>query len=421
MKKSRFTEEQVFEGFRQACSADAGALWGVSLLSPVLLVDRESREAVASHPDPEGHLKPEGTVFVGQIPLDILIANTAKDWAGMRWVMIVWQTLPDDPRAAVRLLAHEAFHRVQEQLGFPGPDTTEINAHLDDLEGRYWLQLEWLALAKALGASGETRRSAVIDALLFRHVRRALYPRAGVEERAMEMHEGLAEYTGVKLAEIAASDVAQETADGSTRFSSFVQSFAYVSGPAYGLLLDAGDEDWRAKLSVSHDLGCLLQDALGVEVPAEARHAACLRARAYGSDELWKRELIRREQREAQLAKYRARLVDGPVLILPFAGGVRYSYDPEHVVPVNDAGTVFPTIRLVAPWGTLEVTEGGILVDPGWQTARVSAPTSVLEDRIVGEGWRLDLAPGWVVRPTQPPGHWLVRTRRLATEPGTQV
>jgi len=408
---------QVFEEFRQACRADNGALWGVPLLAPVLLVDRETREAVASQPDPEGHLRPEGAAFVGYVPSEIPIANTVLDWAGMRWVMIMRQSLPDHSRAAVRLLAHEAFHCVQE-LGFPWPDTTEINAHLDDLEGRYWLQLEWSALAKALSASGEPRRRAVADALLFRRVRRALYPHAAVEERVMEMHEGLAEYTGVKFAGLAEPEVARETQDGPARFSSFVQSFAYVSGPAYGLLLDAADEGWRAELTPSRDLGCLLQDALGVEIPAEPRRITFRRARAYGGAELRKRELARRKRREAGLASYRARLVQGPVLVLPLAGGVRYSYDPAQLVPLGEEGTVFPTILLTAPWGTLEVTEAGILVDPGWQTARVSVPTVVREDQTAGEGWRLDLAPGWRVRPAQPPGHWELAREELPREPG---
>ena len=87
-----------------------------------------------------------------------------------------------------------------------------------------------------------------------------------------------------------------------------MQSFAYISGPAYGLLLDAAGEHWRLELTPSQDLGCLLQDALGVEVPAEPRRIAVRRARAYGCAELRKRERARRERREAQLASYRARL-----------------------------------------------------------------------------------------------------------------
>ncbi|MCI2425238.1 hypothetical protein LM599_04450 [Candidatus Acetothermia bacterium] len=397
---------QVFDQFSRACSAEAGALWGISLLAPVILVDRETREVVASHSGPEGQLSPEESLFVGHIPADLPIANTALDWAGMRWVMIVWQLLPDDPRDAVWLLAHEAFHWAQERLGFPSPNTTEINAHLDDLEGRYWIQLEWLALAKAVAASGVPRRRAVADALLFRHLRRALYPLAAVEERVMEMHEGLAEYTGVKLAGIAESDVAQETENGPTRFPSFMQSFAYISGPAYGLLLDAANEGWRAEVKSSNDLGCLLQNALKIEIPTDAHRAARLRARRYKGDELWQRELTRKEQQETQLAEYRARLVDGPVLVLPLAGGVRYSYDPRLVIPLKEAGTVFPVIRVIAPWGTLEMTEGGLLVDSGWETVRVPAPTVVSEEKVGGDGWKLHLASGWVVRRAEHPDHW---------------
>jgi hypothetical protein len=386
----------------------------------VIVVDRELREAVASHPDREGRLTPMGTLFVGRVPPDLPIANTAQDWAGVRWVMIVGQMLPDDPRAAVELLAHEAFHRAQDQLGFPCPTTTELNAHLDDREGRYWLQLEWLALAKALRASGEHRRRAVADALLFRHVRRGLYPRSATEERAMEMHEGLAEYTGVKLAGIPEPDVAREIEDGPEHFPSFVQSFAYVSGPAYGLLLDAANERWRAGLAPSDDLGCLLRDALGMKIPETNRRTARLRARAYGGDALWKRESARQEEREARLSEYRARLVDGPVVVLPLAGGVRFSYDPSRTVPLGEAGTVYPTICLIAPWGTLEVTEGGLLVDPGWETARVPAPTVAAEGLIAGNGWKLDLAPGWVIQPTGRPGDWaVVRSENLAPEAET--
>jgi hypothetical protein len=410
---------QVFEEFSRACRADGGALWGISLDTPVVVVDRESREAVASHPDPEGQLTPTGTLFVGCVPPDLPIANTALDWAGVRWVMIVWQALPDDPQAAVQLLAHEAFHRAQEHLGFPCPTTTELNAHLDDLEGRYWLQLEWLALAKALRASGEPRRRAVADALLFRQVRRRLYSRSSTEERMIEMHEGLAEYTGVKLAGIAESDVARETDDGPERFPSFVQSFAYVSGPAYGLLLDAASERWRAGLAPSDDLGCLLRDALGMKIPEANRRTARFRARAYGGDALWKRESARQEEREARLSEYRARLVDGPVLVLPLAGGVRYSYDPSRTVPLGETGTVYPTICLIASWGTLEVTGGGLLVDSGWETACVPAPTAAGDGPIAGAGWKLHLAPGWVIQPTGRPGDWaVVRSENLATEPG---
>ena len=43
-----------------------------------------------------------------------------------------------------RLMMHEMWHRIQPQLGLPArPGGSE---HLDTVEGRYWMQLEWRAV-----------------------------------------------------------------------------------------------------------------------------------------------------------------------------------------------------------------------------------------------------------------------------------
>ena len=68
------------------------------------------------------------------------------------------------------------------------------------LDGRYWLRLEWRALARALRESGEQRDLAVRDALAFRQARRMLYPASVESERGQEITEGLAAYTGTVLA-----------------------------------------------------------------------------------------------------------------------------------------------------------------------------------------------------------------------------
>src|SRR4029079_12075047 len=92
---------------------------------------------------------------------------------------------------------HELWHRIQDQLGLPSSGAS--NDHLDTRDGRYWLQLEWRALAAALATSGPDEKRAITDAALFRTRRHRIFPGGADEERAMEMHEGLAEYTGVRL------------------------------------------------------------------------------------------------------------------------------------------------------------------------------------------------------------------------------
>lgn len=234
---------QYFDEAEQICRADSGKLWGVSLCAPMLFVDRKTRLIVANKSDAENRLTKEGNVFTGRLPERVNIANTATDWSGTRWAMIVWP-LPENEFERRSLLAHESWHRIQDTLKLPG--SMPANSHLDSMQGRLWLQLEWRALAAALTTKGEQRQAAAKNALTFRAHRRMLFPQADAEERALEMNEGLAEYTGVKLsgrpnlAQYAASQLKE--AEGK---ETFVRSFAYASGTAYGILLDEAGAAWR--------------------------------------------------------------------------------------------------------------------------------------------------------------------------------
>ena len=69
---------------------------------------------------------------------------------------------------------------------------------LDAVDGRYWMRLEWRALARALSESGEARELAVREALAFRQARHARFPDKVETERALHINEGLASYTGVR-------------------------------------------------------------------------------------------------------------------------------------------------------------------------------------------------------------------------------
>jgi hypothetical protein len=388
---------------------DNGALWGRSLEGPVLFVDPATRRAVSSEPDRERKLAPEGGVFVGLLPAHIPAANTAVDWAGVRWSVVRWP-LPEDAGARARLLAHELFHRMQGELGLPATDLP--NPHLDTLEGRYWLRLEWRALRAALASDGPARARAVADALAFRARRRAIFSAADAAERALELNEGLAEYTGCALAH---STVAERTAaalgllDGAAERPTFVRSFAYVSGPAYGLLLDERGADWRRALTPSSDLGALLGAAYDARPDASAR-AAARRAATYGGPALLTAERDRDRRQREVVAAYRAGLVEGPVLRLPLRK-MQVSFDPNALVSLGDDGTVYPELRLTDEWGTLTVT-GGALVAADWSSVVVSAPREPAAGSLGGDGWSLDLAPGWRAAPNGSAGSYTLVSDR---------
>lgn len=160
---------QYFQEARTLCSRDNGKLWGVSLCAPILFVDRKTRTIVANQADREGVLIKDGNVFVGKLPAKVNIANTAIEWAGVKWTMIIFP-LPEDKYRRANLMAHEMWHRIQDEIGFPSSGAA--NNHLDSRDGRVWLQLEWRALASALSSRGRQRRQAIADALLFRAYRK---------------------------------------------------------------------------------------------------------------------------------------------------------------------------------------------------------------------------------------------------------
>lgn len=410
----RFEEGEVenaaraFAAARAASDRDAGKLWGRPVHGPLLLVDPGSRRVLASQGDAEGKLRPRGALFEGRYPADQPIANTAVEWAGVRWAMILLP-LPEDPEARLELLEHELFHRLQPDLGLPLGSFTI--AHLDALEGRTWLRLEWRALRAAIEGEEEARSRGVEDALVFRAHRRALFPAGAEQERALEMNEGLAEDTGCALA--AATPEArrrlalQFLARGEKR-PSFARSFAYASGPAYGLLLDGKAPGWRRGLKPASDLGALLAGATGFEPPADLGAEAARRAGRYDGAALRAEETERERQRLERTAASKRRFVEGPTLTLPLREP-RVSFDPNRLEPLEELGTVYRTLDLIEAWGSLEVREGGgALMTSDWSRLTLPAPAGPPGPKLEGDGWTLTLGAGWKWRPGARTGDWVL-------------
>lgn len=369
------------------CRRDNGRLWGVSLCGPMVIADRVTATRATNSVAPEGPVPP----LIG-------LVNAPVQWGGQRWAAYTWQNFPaDDQQARRRLLIHELFHRVQAQLGMYLIQPS--NDHLDELEGRYWLILEWRALARALGTSNGDQRHAIADALGFRARRHALFPEMAVREHADEVREGLAEYTGTV---IAAATPALAVADGIAQLRlvetapSFVRSFGYPSGTAYGLLLDAFDPGWTRRFRPLDNLGALLGRAAKV-TPQPDPDAAALR---YGGPELRAHEVERAAERTQRVAALRARFVDGPLVIVPrVSGGMLVT---TGATPIPGAGIVYREYRLTAPWGTIAATDG--LLDANDGTLRVPGPWTVEGNTFRGDGWVVTVNPGWSVQPGERSG-----------------
>jgi hypothetical protein len=404
--------KNYFEDLRQLGTADNGRLWGRRVDGPMMFVDPTARVIVASEPDVKGLLIEQSGVWTGKLAPEQNPANTAVNFGGRTWSMILWP-VSDNRYARQRLLMHESFHRIQKDLGLPMSNPS--NAHLATAEGRIWTRLEWRALTEALLRSASARRQALADALTFRGKRRALATNALEDERLLEMNEGLAEYTGLVLSGLPRSvlnDRAAVQLAQSESQENFVRSFAYASGPAYALLLDESGSLWRNKLRATDDLSELARRAYRIRAitPADAERLID----RYSGRRMIADERQREKTRAENEARIRSTFIDGPRLRLPVAGAFSFSFNPNGAVPIAGVGTYYASSRISDGWGVLEVESGGVLIEQradGAITGVVVAKPVIAEGKITGEGWTLSLAPGWSAVPGTTNEEFVLKSR----------
>ena len=243
--------QSYFKEAAALCERDGGKLWGVSLCGPMVFTDAATKTIATSQPAPDAP-RPRALGFV----------NAPVTWGGTRWSAYMWAWIPpSDAQERGGLFIHELFHRIQPELKLEAG--VAENDHLDTLDGRYWMQLEWRALSRALTSSGAARAAAIRDALAFRRARQTAFPAAAAREAADEIREGLAEYTGVVVAASSTADAVALTVRhlaAAEQEVNFVRRFHAASGPAYGLLLDAFAPGWTRRVTAADDLAQMLSD-----------------------------------------------------------------------------------------------------------------------------------------------------------------
>jgi hypothetical protein len=388
--------KRYFEEATKLCERDAGRLWGVSLCGPMVIFDPATGTRATSQPEPDGP-PPRLTGY----------ADGPVSWGGVRWFGFPLFMLPEkDADARQQIMLHGLFHRIQPELVFSTSDTSDgNNEHLDTLEGRVWMQLEWRALRRAVESNGSDRAVAIADALAFRRERRRRFPGAADNERREEIREGLASYTGLAAWANSPADArraAATAAAGGELQQSFVGNFEAASGPAYGVLLDDLLPGWRRQLRGTSDLGDMLASATNRPPTTDVAVAAA----RYDGATLRTAEEARDRAHQVRVAELRRRFVDGPVLTMPAAGSGTSDTTGSVVIP--EAGTVFfRNFTRSGQWGRLDANNGVLRASDG---ATLSVPVTGPLDgtTLQGEGWSVTLNSGWVVRPAARPGSFVV-------------
>ncbi|MCJ7935743.1 MAG: hypothetical protein MUW56_19475 [Chryseobacterium sp.] len=371
-------------------------LWNKDLYGPMILINPQTRELFANEPDTAGLLKRNGDRYSGILPDHINIANTAVNWNGKRWAMIMLP-LPQNKQNRINLLAHESFHSIQPVLGFTLHNVE--NNHLDQKDGRIYLRLELEALKKAIrSTSGKELKKHLTHAFTFRKYRHSLYKNSDTAENLLELNEGIAEFTGVMVSGRNKAEAAAWFLKGIDDFfknPTFVRSFAYHTTPVYGYLLYPKDKNWNKTITGDTDLTRYFSKAFNINIPNDLKRTAENISGHYNGKVISKEETEREEKTKKRIAEYKLKFISQPHFEIKFEK-MNVSFDPRNIMPVEDKGTVYPNIRVTDLWGILTV-ENGALMSPNWDKISISSPVQTEGRKISGDGWVLELAEGYTI------------------------
>ena len=375
----------------QICEKDNGNLWGKNLLGPILLIDPVTRDVVANQTDSEGLLQPYENIYIGKFPEDKILSCGVTFFGGKEWAMI-----SIDSSEMTQTIVHESFHRIQKSIGFDCEGYH--NDHIDDMQARISILLEWNALVEAIQTNNEERKMAIRDALLVRQARRTMYSNKKKDENIFEIHEGLALYTELKLCSKSRSEFKEKTLERleniSNSTASYMRLFGYTSGLLYAYLLDEEDEKWRDGLSCKNDLGLILQEALSINLSSDTANWYNKVKKQYDYKTIYTKELIRETEKQKVRTAERRMFCEEPILefeLIKAHLGIKYA---PH--PLDSLGTVYPIVDISAEWGFLSVIDKGCLLMKG--KGCVTAENIIIEkSSATGLGWELDLNDGWII------------------------
>ncbi len=386
---------EYFKSVEEICNKDDGSLWGENLYGPVMFVDNLNREIYSNVADTSGILKAREGIFTGVLPKERLITNNVIEFGGVRYAMVPLPETEDNYRITSRTV-HSLFHCYQERHNLK-PSTFNTR-HLNDKNTRFYLKLEWKALTNAIGATGEARKQAIRDALIFRGARRELFPEAVADENKFENFEGLATFTYIKLCTEGVDELQVrilEYLDRIYKNTSYASGYGFVHGALYATLLNDMGFDFRQIKQSDFDLGKAACEAYGVTLPEICRDIAGSLAMNYDIQAIRTEESEREAMINDRTGKIIVTFFEKPAVTVTMESP-NFSYEPEDINFLDSLGTLYERLRVSDNWGRLTVDDGGALLANDLRTLRISARDIEIDrNHISGAGWHLVLNDGW--------------------------
>lgn len=385
-----------FAEVEEICNLDNGKLWGSNLYGGMMFVDRATRRIIANSPDEEGLLKRNNGVYVGILPRELLISNAPIHYGGAFFALVPLPETEDEYLIKTRTI-HSLFHRFQHIKHIDSRNYNTINK--DERQARLWLKLEWNALRKAISGSGQERKLAIRDALIFRGASREFYPSYINDENIFENYEGLATFTYTLLSSNSKDEYKEnlfKVLDRGYVMQSYNRTYGFVHGALYAALLYDEGFNFQQIDRQDFDLGEAVKELYSIELPELCRDVAGSIAMNYDlatiNAEEDKRLIEIRESLNEQISIFTENVVRFE-LESPY-----FDFVPESVQPLDSLGTLYNSIRISDNWGKLTVDKRGCLIANNFKSIRISAKDFTRDrNRYSGDGWNLILNSDWEI------------------------
>lgn len=388
---------------------DNGRLWGEVIWSEDLLVLGTDNTIYSLKPI-TGSNTADSVLYTKKIADGILSqTNSAQKFEGKPFAVILTNYLTDSSATII----HELFHTLQyRHVNLNG---NPVN-YLDEYQAREWLRLEYQALKNALQAVRDKKRKMTVtqyvtDALTYRKLRQQIDSPSLEAELQIETSEGLANYTGFVLCSkpdkylLAMNEISmRESAPTYTR------AFAYATGPAYGLLFDYLQMNWKTGLGKVYNFLTLYENDY-LHYPINTNSEAIRKANSRNNfAKIHKQELVRKQDFEKKISYYTDLFEHRPTLRVLMEDSIySRSYNMNGTVVLKGKGLVYPDIVGTditgRNFGSFEMVAdsakdmlSGVFGDFESHTFIFPLPVNIKGDQIIGNGFKIKLNKGWVVR-----------------------
>lgn len=350
----------LFKEVKRICDNDGGELWGENLFSKAILINIDNRFFVANDSLPIDNCARKGMYFIGYLPNIYPMANSTLKVGSKKYASIRYSDKNEfDTLLYIRTFIHEMFHVFMSSNNYD--NVTYNNPHMDTRDGRVYLQLELLALKKALISNGVNRKEAIKEALCFRNKRQSLFPNSKANENNFEIQEGLAQYTEYSLAIFSERErisTLLNSIDRLIKETSYMRSFGYETGASYAFLNDISN-DWRKTVFIENDLSKITMNLYGVNDTEVDKSNLSIYIKNYD----YKSILLKEDSIEGAKEIFKLNIIER------FNNGVLLVADLEdnsfsiisNMIQLDSTSTYFPYIKLTGKFGYINSKNEAII------------------------------------------------------------